>query len=98
MLFENQQKKIATYNFSEVAKILNINGVGRNKLMEILRELNILDSWNFAYDEYVNAGYFTFRARVVTRNHIYGASTVEGMQGVDFIKEKVEEYKNKQND
>lgn len=45
-------------DMAEVAKVLNIKGVGRNKLFEILREKNILDRKNQPYQKYVDNGYF----------------------------------------
>ena len=47
-----------TIDMKEVAKILNIKNVGRNKLFEILRNKNILDHRNQPYQKYVDAGYF----------------------------------------
>lgn len=89
-----------TYTLSEVAKILNIRGLGRNKMIVILRELEILDCGNFAKEEYVHAGYFSFRSRIVDRNHIYNATSVQGIKGVNFIREQVEDYlkKGKENE
>lgn len=45
-------------DMAEVAKVLNVKGVGRNKLFEILREKNILDRKNQPYQRYVDNGYF----------------------------------------
>lgn len=45
-------------DMAEVAKVLNVKGVGRNKLFEILREKNILDRKNQPYQKYVDNGYF----------------------------------------
>lgn len=45
-------------DMAEVAKVLNVKGIGRNKLFEILREKNILDRKNQPYQKYVDNGYF----------------------------------------
>ena len=39
-----------------VAKVLNFNGVGRNKLFEILRDERILQSDNIPYQKYIDNG------------------------------------------
>jgi anti-repressor protein len=41
-----------------VAAVLNIPGLGRNKLFALLREKKILDEKNIPYREYQNRGYF----------------------------------------
>lgn len=42
----------------DVAKVLNIPGIGRNKLFEILRNKKILQNNNVPYQKYCDAGYF----------------------------------------
>lgn len=46
-----------TIDMRQVALTLNI-GLGRNRIFEILRELNILDRRNQPYQTYVDRGYF----------------------------------------
>lgn len=47
----------------DVAQVLNIPGLGRNKLFEQLRRLKILDRANKPYQQFIERGYF----RVVQR-------------------------------
>jgi len=42
----------------EVAAVLNLPGLGRNKLFEKLRSLGILDNGNLPYRQFLDAGYF----------------------------------------
>lgn len=42
----------------DVAKVLNIPGIGRNKLFEILRNKKILQNNNVPYQKYCDVGYF----------------------------------------
>ena len=47
-----------TIDMKEVAKLLNVKGLGRNNLFELLRDKRILDERNQPYQKYVDAGYF----------------------------------------
>lgn len=47
-----------TIGIGEVAKILNVKGIGRNTLFEILRNKGVLQSNNIPYQRYVDRGYF----------------------------------------
>lgn len=47
-----------TVDMGTVAKVLNIKGVGRNKLFEILRDKKILMSNNQPYQKYIDSGWF----------------------------------------
>ena len=63
-----QQPKVEFYDdvagskdavaMKEVAKVLGIKGMGRNKLFKFLRDKKILDRNNMPYQEYVDRGYF----------------------------------------
>ena len=63
-----QQPKVEFYDdvagskdavaMKEVAKVLGIKGMGRNKLFKFLRDRKILDRNNMPYQEYVDRGYF----------------------------------------
>ena len=63
-----QAPKVAFYNavtssadcidMKTVAKTLNFEKIGRNKLFEILRNEKILDRSNRPYQKYVDAGFF----------------------------------------
>ena len=68
LLLEEQQPKVEFYDdvagskdavaMKEVAKVLGIKGMGRNKLFKFLRDRKILDRNNMPYQEYVDRGYF----------------------------------------
>lgn len=47
-----------TVDMGTVAKVLNIKGVGRNKLFEILRDKKILMSNNQPHQKYIDNGWF----------------------------------------
>jgi len=81
-----------TYSFRQVAEIMDL-GVGRNKLMNLLREAGILDHYGMPYEKYVDAGYFSFREKLSYKYSFLAASVV-GKKGLDFIKRKVEDYLN----
>ena len=77
-----------TIDIGQLAKTLNINGIGRNKLFEILREKKILDRRNIPYQNFVDAGYFrtietSYTSGGDTKIHI---KTVVYQKGVDYIR------------
>ena len=77
-----------TIDIGQLAKTLNINGIGRNKLFEILREKKILDRRNIPYQNFVDAGYFrtietSYTSGGDTKIHI---KTVVFQKGVDYIR------------
>jgi len=78
-----------TIDMKEVAKILNIKGIGRNKLFEILREKKILDGNNQPYQEYVDRGYFRIiesRFTLPTGEIKISLKTVVFQKGLDYIR------------
>ena len=96
-LIEIQKPKVDFYNsvidskdtidIGQLAKTLNIKGVGRNKLFEILREKAILDRKNIPFQIYVDRGYFktietSYTNGGDTKIHI---KTVVFQKGVDYI-------------
>ena len=90
-----QKPTPTTYNWRQVAEFLDIKGVGRNKLMEMLKKAGVLNIYGLPYEKYVDAGYFDFRARPMY-NKSYVAATVLGKRGLDFIGETVNEYLNQE--
>lgn len=91
--YDDVTGSIDTIDMKEAAKILNVKGVGRNKLFEILRDKKILDAHNQPYQRYVDAGYF----RVVESRWQCGSDvkitlkTVVFQKGLDFIRRLVSE-------
>lgn len=81
-----------TIDMKEVAKILNIKNIGRNKLFEILRNKNILDRSNQPYQKYVDAGYFRViesRFNLPDGEIKISLKTVVFQQGLDFIRREL---------
>ena len=73
---------------SSVAKVLNIKGIGRNKLFEILRDKNILRGNNEPYQTMVDRGYFRVIETKYTKNgdtHI-NLKTLVTQKGLDYIR------------
>lgn len=83
-----------TIDMRKVAATLNIKGVGRNKLFEILREKEVIDRKNIPYQSYINRGYF----RTIETSYMKGdisciyIKTVVFQKGVEFIKKVVLSY------
>lgn len=77
-----------TFTMNEVAKNVNIRGLGRNKMFAFLRYHKILMSNNDPYQRYVDAGYFrSIQSTWVDKNndrHIY-FKTVVFQKGIEFI-------------
>lgn len=76
----------------DVAAVLNIKGMGRNKIFEQLRATGVLDDKNVPYRRFQDAGYF----RVVERSwsdkdgesHVT-LTTLVYQKGVEFIRRQV---------
>ena len=78
-----------TIDMRTVAGLLNIKGLGRNKLFELLRTRKILDSRNIPYKKFQDAGYFKIienknsdkfgKERVTTK-------TVVFQKGLDYLR------------
>jgi prophage antirepressor-like protein len=87
-------------HMNEVAKTIDFQGIGRNKLFAFLREREILMNDNTPYQEYVDRGYF----RLVQNkyNNSKGEvqivfTTLVYQKGVQYIINKLEEYGYKKN-
>ena len=75
-----------------VAKVLDIKGVGRNKLFEILRDKKVLNKENVPYQEFIDRGYF----RVIEQKYnkpdgtvCVDLRTLVYQRGVDYIRKLV---------
>ena len=80
---------------SSVAKVLNIKGIGRNKLFEILRDKNILRGNNEPYQTMVDRGYFRVIETKYTKNgdtHI-NLKTLVTQKGLDYIRKILNKQK-----
>lgn len=75
---------------SKVAKALDIEGIGRNKLFDILRNKEVLRSNNEPYQRYINDGYFKVIA--VAKNGRKFTQTLVTGKGMSWINKKMKEW------
>lgn len=80
-------------DIGQCAKVLNVHGIGRNKLFEILRQKKILNEHNQPYQKYVDCGYFriietSFNLPDGTQK--INLKTVVFQKGLDFIRKMIE--------
>lgn len=77
----------------QVAKVLAIPGIGRNKLFEFLRNEGILQSNNIPYQKGVDSGYFRIVETKYTKPNgetCINMKTLVYQKGVDYIRRKLE--------
>lgn len=74
---------------AHAAKVLEVKGIGRNKLFGILRDKKILDRGNVPYQEFIDRGYF----RTIEQKYTTPAGetkidirTLVYQRGLDFIR------------
>ena len=85
----------ATFSLGETAKLLAIPGLGRNTLIQFLRDEGVLMANNVAKQRYIDRGYF----HVVQRDY-YGsdgalrvkAATRVREKGIEFIRRRLDDY------
>lgn len=80
-----------TLDFAQVAKLLNIPNMGRNKMLLALRERGVLRHDNSPYQQYVDRGYFKLvevPIKVNGRIEIKPKPVVF-QKGVDFIRKEL---------
>jgi len=84
-------------DMSEVAKVLNYKGFGRNKLFELLKDMEILRQNKQPYQKYVDAGYFKCIEQKVDLEFktIINIKTVVTQKGLDYIRKVLDEYTDK---
>lgn len=75
---------------SKVAKSLNIKGIGRNKLFDILRNNKVLRTNNEPYQRYVDSGYF--EVVVGNKNGFKFTQTLATDKGMGYISDKMKEW------
>ena len=84
-----------SFSLGETAKLLAIPGLGRNTLIQFLRDEGILMANNVAKQRYIDRGYF----HVVQRD-FYGpdgalrikAATRVYVKGIEFIRRRLDNY------
>jgi phage antirepressor YoqD-like protein len=82
-----------TIDMREVASVLNIEGLGRNKLFAFLRSKKILDKDNQPYRQFIDSGYFrVIESKYENAGEIkISFKTVVFQKGLDYILKKLKE-------
>lgn len=88
-LYDTIADKDKTFTMSEVAKLINYIGVGRNILFEILRLNGILRANNEPYQKYVDAGWF--KIIITEKGDRVVSQTVVYQKGIEKICELLDE-------
>lgn len=89
--------RLEDLDIAETAEILNL-GIGRNKLYKILKEMGIINEVNYPVQKYIDEGYLEGIDVELPPNprfiH-YPKTLVVGDKGLNFVREKVLEYLDK---
>ena len=88
-LYDTIADKDKTFTMSEVAKLINYIGVGRNRLFEILRINEILRANNEPYQTYVDRGWF--KIIITEKGDKVVPQTVVYQKGIEKICELLDE-------
>jgi anti-repressor protein len=90
-LYDLAMKSGDTLSMDEVAKILNLQKLGRNKIFELLRDKKVLDKNNKPYQEFVTRGWFKMIETPYERNGktCIGTKTVVFQKGLDGIRKVI---------
>jgi prophage antirepressor-like protein len=100
---EEAQPKVAFYNsvgdttgllsMNDAIKSMNITGLGRNKAMEELRSLNILQSSltnrNVPYQQYINQGYFNVKQKLIQETNRTVSVALVTPKGLQWLYKKL---------
>lgn len=76
----------------DVAQVLNIPGLGRNKLFEKLRALRILDKANKPYQQFIERGYFRVVQRAFQKpsgETSVNTTTLVMQRGIEYLIDKL---------
>lgn len=80
-------------DIGSAAKVLNVKGIGRNKLFQTLRDAGVLQRNNQPYQEYIDRGYFRTIEQSFQKpdgsTHI-NIKTVVYQKGLNYIRKIVE--------
>lgn len=99
---EHDKPKVDFYNavsdsktaipMDQVAKVLDIYGLGRNKLFEVLRNKGILQKNNIPYQTYVDRGYFRVIESKYTKPNgetNISIKTLVYQKGIEYIRKQL---------
>ncbi|MEG0408531.1 MAG: phage antirepressor KilAC domain-containing protein [Bacilli bacterium] len=102
MVIEHDKPKVDFYNavsdsksaipMDQVAKVLDIYGLGRNKLFEVLRNKGILQKNNIPYQTYVDRGYFRVIESKYTKPNgetNISIKTLVYQKGIEYIRKQL---------
>lgn len=87
--FDQVASSKTAIQMSEVAKVLNYPGYGRNRLFEFLRNKKVLMANNIPYQKYVDCGYFRVIEQKYTKpsgDTAINIKTLVYQRGINFIK------------
>jgi anti-repressor protein len=75
----------------DVANVLGIKGIGRNKLFEILRDKKVLKEDNQPYRQFIDNGYFRVIEQKYQKNGetVINFKTLVYQRGIDYIRKIV---------
>jgi len=77
------------FKISDAAKLINIKGIGRNKLLEFLRDKKVLMSDNIPYQEFMNRELFHVVEKDITNSdgdfEFSQSVTLVTNEGIKFI-------------
>ncbi len=97
-----QYERAELYTFSEAAEEMQIRigkkVLGRNKILEILRDCNVLNYRNRPFPEFQK--YFEIKVKIHRPNKMLRKDVVpliKGTHGLQFIKKTVEDYLSRNN-
>lgn len=80
-------------SMNDVAKVLNVKGMGRNNLFEFLRNEKILMQSNRPYQKYIDCGYFRVVEQRYTKNfeECINFKTIVYQKGINYIRKLLKE-------
>lgn len=84
-------KNDSWFDFKEAAKLIGIKNFGRNKILELLRNVQILDENNQPYQRYVNQGLFKITVKHVEPIDLSFTVPLTSKKGIDFIVKTIKE-------
>jgi len=79
-------------DFKTVAKLLEDLGFGRNILLALLRDKNILDKKNQPYQQYVDRGYLKFKEIYVEKTDKLAFQPLISQRGLNWLIKKLIEW------
>lgn len=89
-----KSKKEIVFTIKIVSQRINKKGFGRNKLYILLRTLGYINDGNYAYEKYVNEGYFINSETTRKIGLVYKRTNqiLVTVNGLNLIRKVVEEH------